>query len=1055
VPLAVEDGAISWLVLPRTERDAPRTIRVDGATISEATRCLHELLREPKDLARVVGDVDTFRNRVLAALARLKPSVHHGAGVAVDDLLATLPAGVARRAREVLAEHRALAEMVLFAYALEPAEIRGALNAIAEHGAVLEWLLARDDRVGCFAVIRIAVEDGARGRALLAFAREAFETAVPSCDREAFLERFPVSPAPSASMLTVRAAREAPAGKTKALPKLLAWLGPREPRTRRAALAIVAATAPHGIFRRWAEAHTTLAALDERFRKRKEWASDAPLVSELRSFRERVPPSFDPAGYVDAVGALAETPFVDAFLRSLAVVPEDARARYTAYWAELADWIDEPNRASIADYLDAFREYAARPEDGSLAPWQNLLFAIDRPMRRWQAPDGDLIETIRRKAGFRRFFAALGAMNAKGVSPLDELIDLGMEPRVAAERADAIAALPEAIYPSKRALQLASELEPKNAAEFATIAAALASDGGSLLVKSWTRLGRLDAAALAVLRRTFVTTPHAVSRAGRMLSIARDVPPLVRANARGVPAWARRYPAELHPLLARMSEDVATRVLETDFPSDASLNDQIAALEARGPSSRSRARIATLRGRLGVERTLSKKRLENLARKLERAADRTMWDDWLARLREATAQTIARLLHVERCPPWALEDQNLAAIAGALELEAPHRDLALRMFRVRAGEPPWDLRGAPENVAVLRELRARGIDPSPWVDGIGVLERPGPVEGTRVFLSLEDDPLEIFQMGERFGTCLSIGAANYFSVFANAADIDKRVLYVRDAEGKPLGRCLLALSEDGHVLTFHAYAHQTPEYFADLFAEFARTLAERMGAVCVARGRVRARVAKDWYDDGPRDRAAQFPALENPESLFRTGLTKFPEEEVLVLARAAFAPRPLDGLTIPLVLALDEVKRRPTLALPLLQLLVEQRAPLSRSLRILSADLAHRAGDLERARWFAGNALLAEIEEGFLGDPDHVDERCVEVQLDLDAAALLAMTRRLAPRTRRDDEARLYIGARALERMGRLRRALTIYESLGQNGSHRSDAIMCARKRIEARLARR
>ncbi len=970
VPLSVEDGSISWLVLPRTERETARTIRVDGTTISETTRCLRELLREPDALARVVGDVAGFRDRVLSALARLKPSVHRGSDVVIDDLLNALPSGVAQRARDTLVRHRALAEMVLFAYALEPSEVRGALGAIDEHADLLEWLLARGDRLGCFAVIRIAAKDGPRAKVLLELAREIVETGAPLCDREQFVERFPVSPAPSASMLTVRPRPEAIPPRLDALPRLFTWLGPRDATTRRAALAIVTESAPRGILRRWADAHAAFAALDERLRKRKEWASDAEPVGELRRLREQLPPSFDLAKYLDAVCALAETPFASAFVKTLAVVPENARTRYTQYWAELSRWLDERDRASVPEYLAAFRRYVGGADEAHLAPWRVLLFEPEKPIRRWNAPDDDLIASIHGKDGFRRFFAALAAMKSPSASPLDDLIELGMAPIVAAERADAMASLPEPIHPGKRALQLAHELAPQSAAEFVAIASALATEGGRSLIQSWARLGRLDEAAIAVLRRTFAKTPHTIVRAGHFLAIARDVPPLVPTHHRGVPAWVKRYPRELHQALARLSEENAAKILKTDFPSDASLSAQIDALESRGPSSRGRARIATLRSRLGAERTLSEQRLENLAVKLERAADRTMWDDWLARVRDAASHTIARLLQVDSCPTWALEDQNVAAIAAALDLEPQHRDLALRLFRLRAGPPRWDLRDAPENVAFLRELRARGIDPSPWVDGIGVVHTEG------VSLALEDDPLEIFQMGERFGTCLSIGAGNYFSVFANAADIDKRVLYARDAHGRPLGRCLLAISEDGHILTFHAYAHEAPDHFGRLFADFAKTLAEKMGAICAPRGRVRARVAKDWYDDGPHDLAVQFPFLEDPSSSFRLALSKVSEDDVIELARTALAPRPLDGLTIPLVLALDELRRRPVLALPLLRLLVEQRAPFSSSLRVLAADLAHRAGDLERARVLGGAAVIAEIEDGFRGDPDHINERC-------------------------------------------------------------------------------
>ena len=77
--------------------------------------------------------------------------------------------------------------------------------------------------------------------------------------------------------------------------------------------------------------------------------------------------------------------------------------------------------------------------------------------------------------------------------------------------------------------------------------------------------------------------------------------------------------------------------------------------------------------------------------------------------------------------------------------------------------------------------------------------------GRNVVLAFEHDPLEIFQMGWHFSTCLSPGVFNFFSVFSNAADINKQVVYARDEQGRVVGRCLLALTEDGNLLTFEPY----------------------------------------------------------------------------------------------------------------------------------------------------------------------------------------------------------------------------------------------------------
>ncbi|MBI2393880.1 MAG: hypothetical protein HYV09_30185 [Deltaproteobacteria bacterium] len=1049
VPLAVDDGAISWLVLPAGE-----VVRVDGTTLSGATRCVRELLREPALLARVVGDTDRWKARVLSAIERLKPALHRDAPLddAVADLVGALPSGAARRARKALGDPRtrAIAARVLWAHALEPEVVPAALAALDDHWALLASM--SDAPVACHALLRIAREDGPRAGALFAWLEEATETGAPRCDRRAFVDAFPLSVEPASSPVSVRAPHPAPKQQLTALPKLATWLGQQDARTRRAALSLVTASAPLGRLREWTVAWEELASLDAAARRRKEWRPDAPIIGKLRALKDRLPPPCDLEAFVGAVRVLSDSRWsevVDPLVRTLAVVPAPARARYLEYWAEIVRDADEPARRRIPAYLAAFRGWAATATE--LAPWR-VLSELDHPVRTWASPDEGLIVSLRGDGVLQRFFATLAAAQTRDIDLLETVVTSSRgEPRLLAERADALSK--HDLPPSrlKHALRLADALGPTTTEEWVTLVVALATRAAAALDRAWSN-APLDDAVRACMRRTFVASPHVIAGVSLMVAIADEVPPPIRASG-DLPRWAARYPEPLHRALARVTEDVARKLLDDDFPADESLKRQIRALEARADATPAmRRRIETLRARIGVERELSARRLSNLAGKLEQAADRAWFGEWSGRLREACARTIERLLG--SCPSWALEDHNLAALHAALELEPEGRDLALRLFRLRTGPRPWDLSEAPENVAFVRGLRARGIDPRPWIDGIGVIERAGP-DGATCLLSLEDDPLEIFQMGERFGTCLSVGSSNYFSVFANAADIDKRVAYGRDAEGKVLARCLLALTDDGHVLTFHAYAHQHSEVFARLFGELAAMLAEKMGTVCAPSGRVRARVAKNWYDDGPIDLAGQFPFLHDERSRLRRSMREIEPAEVVRLAAEAFEPRPLDALTIPLVLSLPEVDARPELALPLVALLTDpargEGGPLSESLRLRAAELAHRAGDLARARALAGDLVAAELEAGLTSEDGHQNPRLLAMQLDFDPASVLAIARRVSKRTRGTwmDQRRRLAAAMALERLGRLRRALEVLRTPARLELREAEELA---RRIEGKL---
>lgn len=1054
VPLAVNGSTIEWLVL-RAHEEA-HTIQVDGALLSETTRCVHELMRERELLARVVGDPERWKTRVLAAVARLKPALH-GSGLldgAVADMVAALPAGDARRAKAALGrpEQRRLVEWVLWSHALDPEPIRAALTAVEAHAEVLSG----QDPVAVLGALHVACEDGARADALFALLEEALETGPPICDRASFLELFPVSTAPTPEPLLVRPAKAATASQPKqqrALSELLGWLRRSETKARRAALSLIAASVPLGMLREWRAAHEELAVIDAALRKRKQWSSAAPAVSRLRALRQRLPPTCDLSAWIDAVRVLAGHPELVGPLEDLlSALPSEASLRTLAHWADLVPTLDEPQRRIVGPYLRALAVYAANAAEGRLAPWAPLS-ERDRPLRRWDTPDVELLESLRGPSEVRWMFAALEVSTSLDVTLIARLLAVSaVAPKLAAERIDALVKRDDGVWRSPDALRVASELEPETADEWASLVISLA---GPRVAGSWSKHGQLAAmhpATRASLRRTLVDGPHLVARAAHLIAIADDVPELARPP-RTRPRWIERYPSALHDALTGLHRhpDVAARILDADFPSEQALRTEIATLEGRDALGPSLARrLESLRGRLVSPRIPSARRLANLAAKLEGASDRLLWEEWSGRLLDACARTIGRLLGT--CPEWALDDANLAVIAAALDLEPADRDVALRVLRVRSGPPPWDLRDAPENVAAMQSLRARGIDPRPWVEGIGSLERVGP-DGARVFLALEDDPLEVFQMGERFGTCLSVGASNFFSVFANAADIDKRVIYARDGAKKPLARCLLALTDDGHLLTFHPYAHVSPDTYGRMFAEFASALANEMGAVCAPRGRVRPRVAKHWYDDGPRDLVGQFPFLE-PMSPFWQAFFESPPEAVVALTAAAFAPRPLDGLTIPLVLSKLSETTRPDLALPFLDLLEAEALPLSDSLRITAVRHAYDAGQKARARALAGTALAAAIEGAFLRDADHFDMSLVHLQLDVDPAALLRVMRRVARRVCRDewaDKRRRYFASMALERLGRPRRALDLLRELPDGVAPKGE-INAAIRRIEAGL---
>ena len=162
--------------------------------------------------------------------------------------------------------------------------------------------------------------------------------------------------------------------------------------------------------------------------------------------------------------------------------------------------------------------------------------------------------------------------------------------------------------------------------------------------------------------------------------------------------------------------------------------------------------------------------------------------------------------------------------------------------------------------------------------GVRVLRRGGRSRDTdlgRVHLRIEREPLQILQMGNAFGTCLSVGDINAFSTIANACELNKRVIFARDGTGRIVARKLLAVNTDGALVGFYAYASGPTEAantaLRAIMGRYAREFASRCNLELADAGDVPTLFAEQWYNDGvvPWSDAEATPSIKN----FHTRLT--------------------------------------------------------------------------------------------------------------------------------------------------------------------------------------
>ena len=515
------------------------------------------------------------------------------------------------------------------------------------------------------------------------------------------------------------------------------------------------------------------------------------------------------------------------------------------------------------------------------------------------------------------------------------------------------------------------------------------------------------------------------------------------------------FPEELRSAMARVAQLASSpastlgKLLGPAFRSREDLAQELEALQKKRLVADTAAlarREATLIQRIAAppERH-SPEKLARLLEKLELAAKRQRLERWVSALDQRVDTRVVEMLAVPTNDPRLSKESTRECLLAVLKLEAKTRALARTVLARRFGVGPWDLRDHPKNASFVASLEKRGARMAPWLDGIGARKErlPAQDKGRELTLELEADPLEILEMGRHFGTCLSPGAFNYFSVFSNLVDINKRVLYARDGEGRVSGRCLLGLTAEGALVTFHAYRHGTFDFGA-MVARFATELASRMGVVVVARGSVPLLVASDWYDDGPVDLGGRLPYLLEGSAL-RKGLAEVPIEGLEALLEAHLAPLAMNELTLPTLLDLPELDARPELGVGFVSLARTRgldRLPEHVVLRL--AELLHAAGrhDLVDEGWVLAAARRASA--GDRGVPDRVLQKLAEL-FPSGTLALLRETRPKGVRTLADEYqgSRLLAAAEAMRALSREHQALGLYTRALRAGLWGEDRTRC------------
>jgi len=1071
-PVGQGRGYVTWMKVPRAGNGTPEIVRLDRQHIRRATYTWNKLVRRfPRALSRVVEDGASWKQVLPQLLDWLKSPIHRDQKLVSSPLEVegAFPAKAVKKARALAARNARLGPLVsalAWSEFLTPTRLAEALSWLEPNAekllCLLEELGDQQGRAVALSLWMLAREDGARRVQplvnLLGDSRlhrlhtldpDSYVSAWSRCFRAFGRKKGKKPPKP-----------ELPAPDMASRPlAFLAWLGNQNQATRRKTLDLFALVVPPDLLPRWGgwwrkvsgQIKSAQKLLSERLTPGIKRQTER-TAQQLDRLNKKLPPRPHFERLLYNVRKAADPENAEFYARACAVLEllpnvierSAVRAAFLNHWIAVKLHYEH----QVCPLLKEFRRALLRHQDvpGFLDPWKKILYAwrSRNPSGHWGLTE-QLFDSLADRSRWPALFDAIAICCLSSKKPVSEidaerLADLMVLTRDPEEAVllffDLLENCPDQYHVWDEVLSCSYKLD-RGAGRFGKLAAVLqkisasdyrACDMMSVAAECLDTAGWPGMTADLVLDGDTAELIRAARQWGSLKALRGSAPPLRRVRKKSL-RWPGHYPKGLRPalrILGRAAPDarrLASAALDRYFPDPKELETQAEAIRQRlreRPGNEGLAtRLRNLKTRIASPTAPTPARLKKLADKLEKSARKTVFRAWSDGIDDELSRRLCELLEAAEPPRWALTRKHIQVIGAILQLPAEFRELGRRLLRLRCGPPPWNMLDHPANQAFLARMRRQGMDPDPWANPGEPCEFTGK-KGQKVYLALETDPLEILHMGRYFQTCLSPGNDNFFSTVANALDVNKQVIYARDKQGKVVGRCLLAVSQEGGLLTFEPYCHDGSLGFQEMVAEFAGDLATRMNTALAARGRVQPLVAPDWYDDGPRDLGGRFPFLKE-KSAFRKRLANIAPQEFPAALEKELAPLPINAMTLTPVIWLDELLQRPELILPLLPRIRELRW-LSDVTRLRAGYLAHRSGNLD----FARRTLRQYGIPWLLNRNRHfgLDEGTMIALIQLEPPAALRVLRRTRPKGVRSDEdeqdgLRRDLLARAHEALGR------------------------------------
>ncbi len=293
-------------------------------------------------------------------------------------------------------------------------------------------------------------------------------------------------------------------------------------------------------------------------------------------------------------------------------------------------------------------------------------------------------------------------------------------------------------------------------------------------------------------------------------SLAQTWPEVIEGLSATHPAALVRVAIRLGLLLPARARELLVGVSQGPLfdPPESMLSGQLSELQAHPRNPMPRA----LRRHLAGDETL---RPDQLRRHTARTHAR--WDLFRLDLAEAALDTL-----LAAPVGGILPDSEGIQLALTAHLRHGTNRRAFRKMWLRWLHGERDaVFEHPSSLAWIR--RHPRLDVERWKRGIELTLKT--VAHGEVTLRVERDPFEALRLGVVGDTCLAPGGLCEEDAAGVVLDVNKRVVYARDAEGRFVGRQLVAISERDELIGYPVYPSSAEENLGEAFERFDRELA--------------------------------------------------------------------------------------------------------------------------------------------------------------------------------------------------------------------------------------